>query len=107
MLPRIVEFRLSENRLQIVAMRVLERRNQAFDGLTTGVVVRNHLYYVANPQTDKKNGARIHPLQVFRVPITPCVTSKAPSFSAVSSVLMRRASSLTSQKSQKRHPSAT
>jgi hypothetical protein len=35
MLPRIVEFRLSENGAQIVAMRILERRNATFDGITT------------------------------------------------------------------------
>lgn len=67
MLPRIFEFRLGENRLQIVAMRVLERRNAAFDGITTGVIVRNDLYYVANPQTDQKSGAELHPLKVFSV----------------------------------------
>lgn len=71
MLPRIVEFRLSENGLKIVAMKVLERRNPAFEGITTGVVVRNDLYYVANPQTDKKSGAEMRPLQVFSVPISP------------------------------------
>ncbi len=71
MLPRIVEFRLGEDRRQIVAMRVLERRNPAFDGITTGVVVGNELYYVANPQTDKKNGPNVRPLQVLGVRITP------------------------------------
>jgi hypothetical protein len=71
MLPRIVEFRLSYNRLQIVAMTVLERRNQAFDGITTGAVVQNDLYYVANPQTDKSSGAELHPLQVFSVRVAP------------------------------------
>ncbi len=71
MLPRIVEFRLSDNRRQIVAMRVLERRNPAFDGITTGVVVRNDLWYVANPQTDKKSGGDLNPLQVFSVRIAP------------------------------------
>ena len=71
MLPRIVEFRLGQNRLQIVAMRVLERRNPAFDGITTGVIVRHHLYYVANPQTDKKDGAELSPLQVFSVRLRP------------------------------------
>jgi hypothetical protein len=71
MLPRIVEFRLSDNRLQIVAMRVLERRNLVFDGITTGVVVRNYLYYIANPQTDKNSSAEPRSLQVFSVRIDP------------------------------------
>lgn len=71
MLPRIVEFGLSENRRQIVAMKILERRNPAFDGITTGVVVHNDLYYVANPQTDKQSAAEARPLQVFSVRIAP------------------------------------
>jgi hypothetical protein len=71
MLPRIAEFRLSENHLQIVDMRVLERRNPAFDGITTGVLVRNDLYYVANPQADKKSDYELRPLRVFRVPVAP------------------------------------
>jgi sugar lactone lactonase YvrE len=69
MLPRIVVFRLAKNRLQIVAMKVLERRNPAFDGITTGAVVRNDFYYIANPQTDKKRGAELQPLQVFSMRI--------------------------------------
>jgi hypothetical protein len=52
-------------------MKVLERRNPSFDGITTGVVVRNDLYYVANPHTDKESGADLHPLQVFSVRIAP------------------------------------
>jgi hypothetical protein len=69
MLPRIVEFGLSKSQRQIIAMKVLERRNPAFDGITTGVIVRNNLYYVANPQTDKKGDADLRPLQVFSVRI--------------------------------------
>lgn len=71
MLPRIVEFRLSQNRLQITGMRILERRNPAFDGITTGVIVRNDLYYVANPQTDKNPGAQLHPLEIFSLRLAP------------------------------------
>lgn len=71
MLPRIVEFMLSENHLQIVDMKVLERRNLAFDGITTGVVVGNDFYYVANPQTDKKSDADLRSLQVFGLRISP------------------------------------
>ena len=69
MLPRIVELGLSKSQRQILAMKVLERRNQAFDGITTGVIVRNNLYYVANPQTDKERDADLRPLQVFSVRI--------------------------------------
>ncbi len=70
MLPRIVEFRMGANRSQITAMRVLERRNPAFDGVTTGVIVGKDLYYVANPQTDKQGGTDLRSLQIFSVPIT-------------------------------------
>ena len=71
MLPRIVEFRLGANRLQITAMRVLERRSPAFDGITTGVIVGNNLYYVADPQTDKQSGDSLRPLQIFSLPVSP------------------------------------
>ena len=71
MLSRIVEFTMSANHRQITAMRVLERRNPAFDGITTGVIVGKDLCYIANPQTDRENGAELRPLQIFRVPITP------------------------------------
>jgi sugar lactone lactonase YvrE len=71
MLPRIVEFKLGADRQQIVAMRVLERRNPAFDGITTGVIVKNELYYVANPQMDKTTGPNVHPFLVLGLRIAP------------------------------------
>jgi streptogramin lyase len=71
MLPRIVEFRTDPSHSRITAMKVLERRNPAFDGITTGVIVGDDLYYVANPQTDKQNDTLLRPLQIFSVPITP------------------------------------
>lgn len=71
MLPRIVQFRLSENEQGIVGMTILERRNPAFDGITTGALVGNELYYVANPQTDKKDSATVRPLQVLGVRVAP------------------------------------
>jgi hypothetical protein len=52
-------------------MKVLERRNPAFDGITTGVITGNKLYYAANPQTDKPDGAGLRPLQIFSLAITP------------------------------------
>lgn len=53
-------------------MTVLERRNPLFDGITTGVVVGNELYYVANPQTDKadeNDPAKLDPLQILAVKV--------------------------------------
>lgn len=70
MLPRIVEFRMGANHSRITAVKVLERRNPAFDGITTGVIVGKDLYYVANPQTDKQNGITWRPLQIFSLRIT-------------------------------------
>jgi hypothetical protein len=71
MLSRIVEFRITASRRQITAMTVLERRNPAFDGITTGVIVGKDLCYIANPQTDQQNGAELHRLQIFRVRVIP------------------------------------
>lgn len=67
MLPRIVQFGLDKSGREIVKMKVLERRNPSFDGVTTGVLVGNQLYYAANPQIDRKNSARQNPLQILAV----------------------------------------
>jgi len=67
MVPRIVQFGLSKSGKEIVDMKVVERRNPLFDGLTTGALVGNDLYYVANPQIDKKNGGRLDPLQILAI----------------------------------------
>jgi hypothetical protein len=40
-------------------MKVLERRNPLFDGITTGVLVGDQLYYVPNNQLDKVVGGKI------------------------------------------------
>lgn len=69
MLPRIVAFTIGADVSQITAMKILERRNPAFDGLTTGVIVDEDLYYVANPQTDKERGTNLRSLQVFSLPV--------------------------------------
>ena len=67
MLPRIVQFSLNTSGRKIVAMTVLERRNPSFDGLTTGALAGNQLYYLANPQIDKKNSGHLNPLQILAV----------------------------------------
>ncbi len=69
--PRIVQFRLAKNGREIVDMVTLERRNPSFDGITTGALVNNWLYYVANPQTDKKNSPKLNPFQIFAVEVHP------------------------------------
>ncbi len=71
MLPRIVQFKLSNSGREIVGMTTLERRNPLFDGITTGALVNNELYYVANPQMDKKGAAKLDPLRILAVRVLP------------------------------------
>jgi hypothetical protein len=59
MVPRIVRFVLSSDGSKITDMKVLERRNPLFDGITTGVLVGDQLYYVPNNQLDKVVGGKI------------------------------------------------
>jgi DNA-binding beta-propeller fold protein YncE len=59
MVPRIVRFALSSDGRAITAMKVLERRNPLFDGITTGTLVGDQLYYVSNNQLDKVAGGKI------------------------------------------------
>lgn len=69
MSPRIVEFVLDESGAQITSVRLLERRNPDFDGITTGVLASGYFYYVANPQTDKAHGKPLRALRVLRVAV--------------------------------------
>lgn len=59
MLPRIVRFDLNDKGTEIVAMKILERRNPLFDGITTGVLTNRTFYYIANTQLDKLEGGKI------------------------------------------------
>lgn len=76
MLPRIVRFTLSHDASEIIAMDVLERRNPLFDGLTTGCLVGDQFYYIANSQIDRVAGgqiqqnARLVPLQVLTIDLS-------------------------------------
>lgn len=73
MVPRIVRFVLNSEGTAIVAMDILERRNPLFDGITTGVLVGDQLYYVANSQLDKvvdgkvKRGVTLDPLHILAI----------------------------------------
>lgn len=71
MVPRIVRFSLSADNRKVIDMTVLERRNPLFDGITTGALVGDKLYYVANPQTDNKGGIRRDPLQILALSVFP------------------------------------
>ena len=70
-LPRIVQFRLDRAGRNIVQMSTLERRNPSFDGVTTGALVDDYLYYVANPQIDNKGNVLLDPLKIFAVRVIP------------------------------------
>lgn len=71
MLPRIVRLQLDAGGKRVAKITILERRNPAFDGLTTGVIVGKQLYFIANSQIDKKNSANLKPLQILAVQAAP------------------------------------
>jgi len=77
MTPRVVRYRLTTDRQNIASFEVLERRNPAFDGITTGTIVDDVFYYMANPQTDKvasgriKPNAQLNPVQVLQLKFQP------------------------------------
>jgi hypothetical protein len=54
--PRIARLALSRDRRAIERFEILERRNPLFDGVTTGVVVGDEFYYMANIQDDRDTG---------------------------------------------------
>ena len=65
MAPRVVRLVLSRNLRAVERFEALERRNPLFDGVTTGVVVRGELFYMANIQDDKKAG--FDPLTILKL----------------------------------------
>ena len=65
MSPRVVRFVLSPDLRTIQRFDVLERRNPLFDGVTTGVVVGNDFYFMANIQDDKKSA--FNPIVMLRI----------------------------------------
>ena len=75
MTPRIVRFVLSSDNTSIVSMKILERKNPLFDGVTTGVLNGNQFYYMANAQLDQAEGgklkpdAKLSPLQILILPV--------------------------------------
>lgn len=54
MQPRIVQLGLNSNGTRIEGIRILDRRNPLFDGITTGVIVGKQLYYIANRRPTKR-----------------------------------------------------
>jgi hypothetical protein len=77
MTQRVARYRLTPDEKDIAGFEVLERRNPAFDGITTGAIADGVFYYMANPQTDKvaagriKPNAQLNPVQVLRLELKP------------------------------------
>jgi hypothetical protein len=65
MTPRIARFSLSRDLHAIERFKILERRNPLFEGVTTGVVVGDEFFYMANIQDDKETG--FNPIRVLKL----------------------------------------
>jgi sugar lactone lactonase YvrE len=65
MTPRVVRFTLTRDLRGIERFEVLERRNPLFEGVTTGVVVGDAFFYMANIQDDKSAG--FDPIALLRI----------------------------------------
>jgi hypothetical protein len=67
MTPRVVRFGLGPDLRTIEGFDILERRNPLFEGITTGVLVDDEFFYIANVQDDKQDG--FDPIAILRLPV--------------------------------------
>ena len=65
MSPRVVRCMLTHDLRGIASFEVLERRNRLFEGVTTGVVLGNEFYYMANIQDDRQS--EFHPISILKL----------------------------------------
>jgi hypothetical protein len=65
MTPRVIRMFLADDSRSIQRFEVIERRNLLFEGVTTGVVVGNDFFYMANIQDDRT--AEFNPITILRV----------------------------------------
>ena len=65
--PRVVRLHLTPDLHGIDRFEVPERRNPLFDGVTTGVIVGNEFFYMANIQDEKKTG--YIPITILKLPL--------------------------------------
>lgn len=65
MTPRVVRLVLTRDLRGVARFEVLERRNPLFEGITTGAVVRDDFFYMANIQDDKKGA--FDPISILKV----------------------------------------
>jgi sugar lactone lactonase YvrE len=71
---RVMRYNLSPDLESIEGAQVLESYNPRFNGITTGAIVGDQLFFIANPQLRKigPHGhplSRLDPLQVLRLPL--------------------------------------
>jgi sugar lactone lactonase YvrE len=68
---RVIAFRVEDG--SVAAIRELERGRADFRGPTTGVIVRDTLFYVANaqigPDDPRKEGGSLAPVLVLKMPL--------------------------------------
>ncbi|HEY6346834.1 MAG TPA: SMP-30/gluconolactonase/LRE family protein [Bryobacteraceae bacterium] len=67
MTPRVARFSLSRDLRAIERVEILERRNPLFEGITTGVVVGDDFFYMANVQDDKQGS--FDPIAILKLPL--------------------------------------
>jgi sugar lactone lactonase YvrE len=65
MTPRVVRLALTRDLRAIERVKVLERRNPLFEGITTGVVDSGDFFYMANIQDDKTTG--FNPITILKL----------------------------------------
>lgn len=65
MIPRVTRLTLNRDLRGIEGFEVMERRNPLFDGVTTGVVVGDSFFYMANIQDGKSTG--FHPITILKL----------------------------------------
>jgi hypothetical protein len=65
MTPRVVRLILTHDLRRVARFEVLERRNSLFEGVTTGTIVGDDFFYMANIQDDKKTG--FEPISILKI----------------------------------------
>jgi sugar lactone lactonase YvrE len=65
MTPRVVRLILTRDLRRVARFEVLERRNPLFEGVTTGIIVGDEFFYMANIQDDKKTG--FDPISILKI----------------------------------------
>jgi hypothetical protein len=67
MTPRVIRIKLSRDIRSIQSYDIREQRNPLFEGVTTGVIVGHHFYFMANIQDDKNSN--FNPITILKLPL--------------------------------------